>query len=78
MVTQDWGLAAVVLGKGAAALSPTGQVYQKETIDFLLEERNMKAKYRRGGGEPGAEKNPLLMTTGSRQNLYRLLQSLQT
>lgn len=50
VVTQDWGLAALILGKGAAALSPSGRVYSNHDIDFLLEERSLKAKYRRGGG----------------------------
>ena len=30
VVTQDWGLAAIVLGNGAAALSPTGRVFREE------------------------------------------------
>ncbi|MDU2064264.1 MAG: DUF188 domain-containing protein [Sporomusaceae bacterium] len=50
IVTQDWGLASMVLAKGAACISPTGTEYRAETIDFLLEEREIKAKYRRGGG----------------------------
>jgi uncharacterized protein YaiI (UPF0178 family) len=50
VVTQDYGLAAMVLGKGAAALSPHGKVYREETINFMLEERDMKARFRRGGG----------------------------
>lgn len=50
VVTQDWGLAALILGKGAAALSPSGRIYSNHDIDFLLEERSLKAKYRRGGG----------------------------
>lgn len=49
VVTQDGGLAAMVLGKGAAALSPIGKVFREETIMFLLEERETKAKLRRGG-----------------------------
>jgi len=50
VVTQDWGLAALILGKGAAAISPSGRIYSEQTIDFLLEERSLKAKYRRAGG----------------------------
>lgn len=50
IITQDWGLASVVLGKSAYCLSPTGKVYNPETIEFLLEEREIKAKFRRGGG----------------------------
>lgn len=50
VVTQDWGLAALILGKGAKALSPWGKIYQKDNMDFLLEERHLKAKVRRAGG----------------------------
>jgi uncharacterized protein YaiI (UPF0178 family) len=50
VVTQDWGLAAIVLGKGARCLSPAGREYRSDKIDFLLEERDIKAKFRRGGG----------------------------
>jgi len=50
VITQDWGLAAMVLGKHAASLSPTGREYCSDQMDFLLEERNMKAKFRRSGG----------------------------
>ena len=50
VVTQDWGLAALVLGKGAAAISPGGKIFRQETIGFLLEEREIKARLRRGGG----------------------------
>lgn len=50
VVTQDWGLAAMVLGKPAYCLSPSGREYRKDSIEFLLEERELKAKFRRGGG----------------------------
>ena len=50
VVTQDWGLAAIVLGKGARGLSPAGREYRSDKIDFLLEERYIKAKFRRAGG----------------------------
>ena len=50
VVTQDWGLASIVIGKGARCLSPTGQEFRSDRMVFLLEEREMKAKFRRGGG----------------------------
>ncbi|MDD2421914.1 MAG: DUF188 domain-containing protein [Heliobacteriaceae bacterium] len=50
IVTQDWGLAAMVLAKGARCLSPLGREYDPEKIDFMLEERQIKAKLRRAGG----------------------------
>jgi uncharacterized protein YaiI (UPF0178 family) len=49
-VTQDWGLAAMLLGKGVRCLSPDGQEFTTDTIEFLLEERAAKEKFRRGGG----------------------------
>ncbi|MBP2645047.1 MAG: hypothetical protein H6Q75_487 [Firmicutes bacterium] len=50
VVTQDWGLAALVLGKNAKCISPFGREFNSEDIDFLLEEREIKAKFRRSGG----------------------------
>jgi len=50
VVTQDYGLAAMVLGKGARAVSQNGLVYSNENIDKLLMERHIGAKVRRGGG----------------------------
>lgn len=50
VVTQDWGLAAIILAKGAGAISPWGKIFREDTIDFMLEEREMKAKHRRAGG----------------------------
>nr|WP_320147407.1 DUF188 domain-containing protein [uncultured Anaeromusa sp.] len=50
VVTQDWGLAALVLAKKARCLSPSGSEYKPEKMEFLLEEREVKAKVRRGGG----------------------------
>jgi uncharacterized protein len=50
VVTQDWGLAAIILGKNAQALSPSGKIFNPTTIDLLLEERDILAKHRRSGG----------------------------
>lgn len=50
IVTQDFGLAAMVLGKRARAIGPSGKEYRTDTIDVLLEERELKAKFRRSGG----------------------------
>lgn len=49
VVTQDWGLAALVLARGAQAISPFGQEYDPARIEFLLDERHTKAKARRAG-----------------------------
>lgn len=50
VVTQDWGLAALVMAKGASAISPDGRIYQPDKIEFMLEQRNVLARYRRSGG----------------------------
>ncbi|PKM83719.1 MAG: hypothetical protein CVU88_01520 [Firmicutes bacterium HGW-Firmicutes-13] len=49
-VTQDWGLAAMLLGKGVKCLSPDGRKFKTRQIEFLLEEREVRAKVRRSGG----------------------------
>ncbi len=50
IITGDWGLAAIVLAKKAKCLSPTGKEFHQDKMEFLLEEREVKAKVRRGGG----------------------------
>ena len=50
IITQDWGLAAMVLSKKASALSPAGTEYEAGRMTFMLEEREIKAKFRRNGG----------------------------
>ncbi len=50
VVTQDMGLAAVVLAKGATAVDPKGRVYSSTTADAMLEERAIRARHRRAGG----------------------------
>ena len=50
VITQDWGLAAMAMGKGAQCLHPMGWAYSAGKIDFMLEEREIKASLRRSGG----------------------------
>ena len=50
VVTQDFGLAAMVLGRGARAVNQNGLEYTDGNIDKLLLERHMGQKVRRGGG----------------------------
>jgi len=50
VVTQDFGLAAMVLGKGAKAVNQNGLVFTNENIDKLLMERHIGQKVRRSGG----------------------------
>ena len=50
VVTQDYGLAAMILARGASALDQNGMIYTSENIDSLLERRYIGQKIRRGGG----------------------------
>ena len=50
VVTQDYGVAAMALGKGAKALNQNGMVYNADNMDRLLFERYLGAKVRRAGG----------------------------
>jgi len=53
VVTQDIGLAAMVLGRGAAAVSPRGHAFHLATIDAELLVRHEEKKLRRAGGRHG-------------------------
>lgn len=46
MVTQDYGVAALALGKGARALNPMGLEYTNANMDQLLFERYVGQKIR--------------------------------
>ena len=50
VVTQDFDLAAMVLGKGSRAVNQNGMAYTDGNIDKLLMERHIGAKVRRCGG----------------------------
>lgn len=50
VVTQDFGLAAMVIGKGARAVNQNGMIFTDENMDALLMERHIGQKIRRGGG----------------------------
>lgn len=74
VVTNDTGLAAMALARGAHAVNPRGRVYQAATIDAELAVRHAERQYRRAGGRtPG----PVLFTDEDRdrfrQSLARLV-----
>lgn len=53
VVTQDIGLAAMVLGRGAGAIGPRGRIFHLATIDAELAVRHAEQKLRRAGGRTG-------------------------
>ena len=48
VVSQDYGVAAMALGKGAYAIHQSGKWYTDENIDQMLMERHLNKKARRG------------------------------
>ena len=49
VVTQDYGVAALALGKGAKAIHQSGRRYTDANIEGLLMERHLAGKARRSG-----------------------------
>ena len=51
VVTQDYGVAALALGKGAYAIYQNGGLYTQDNIDQMLMERHLARKARRASGK---------------------------
>ena len=51
VVTQDYGVAAMALGKGARAIHQSGMIYTQDNIDRLLMERHLAQKARMSKGK---------------------------
>ena len=49
VITQDYGVAALALGKGARAIHQSGRWFTDDNIDGLLMERHLAGKARRSG-----------------------------
>jgi uncharacterized protein len=73
VVTQDIGLAAMVLGRGAAAVSPRGHVFHLATIDAELLVRHEEKKLRRAGGRHGG---PRPFTDEDREHFSEVIDRL--
>lgn len=73
IVTQDFGVAAMVLGKKCFAISPKGYIYSDDNIDKLLFERHISSKVRRSGGKTA---NPKKRSREDDERLYNNLLKL--
>ena len=49
VITQDYGVAALALGKGAKAIHQSGKWFTDDNIDGLLMDRHLAKKARRSG-----------------------------
>lgn len=76
IVSQDYGVAAICLGKKCSVISPKGYIYDESNMDRLLEERHLAQKIRRGGGKTS---NPKKRTKEDdlrlQNNLKRLIEN---
>jgi len=76
VISQDYGVAAIALGKKAYVINLKGYYYNEENIDRLLEERHMSQKIRRAGGRTN---NPKKRTKEDdlrlEKNLIKLIES---
>lgn len=50
-MTQDYGVAAMILAKGAYGIYQNGKWYTNENIDQMLMERHLNKKARRSSGK---------------------------
>src|SRR5690625_5070846 len=73
VITQDYGLASLCLGKGCFVLHHKGFQYTEQNIDQLLATRHANAKARRGGIRT---KGPKAYTEVERQKFTSLLQRI--
>ncbi|MDB5083419.1 MAG: hypothetical protein JWN30_305 [Bacilli bacterium] len=76
VVTQDQGLAAMVLSRGGVSLSVSGHLYELEEISLLLEMRHAAARFRRAGGRTkGPKKRSAIEDRAFEERLTLLLKS---
>ena len=80
VVTQDYGVAAMILGKGAYGIHQSGRWYTNENIDQMLMERHMAKKARMGKGRhhlKGPAKRTEEDDVRFRESLCRLIELVQ-
>ena len=77
VVTQDLGLAAMVLGRGARAIGVRGEVYDKYTIDALLLVRHAEKEARRNPRRHSTPKGgPRQFSNANRRHFVTQLEGL--
>ena len=73
LITQDYGLASLILPKKARVFHHSGKEYLAETIDFLLTQRYLGAQERKAGKRT---KGPKAFTQEDRQTFYNILETV--
>lgn len=77
VITQDYGVAAMALGRGAYALHQSGREYTNDNIDLLLMERHVAGKARRAAGKKHL-RGPKRFTQEDRDHFTAALTALMT
>ena len=75
VVTQDYGVAAMALGKGAYAVHHSGKQYTNDNIDMMLMERHLAKKARRASGKHHL-RGPAKFTDEDRQRFAAAFEAL--
>ena len=76
VVSQDYGVATLALGKDAYAIGNSGLVYTNDNIDRLLFERFLGGKVRRSGSRGGRCANPKKRTAQDDENFKKAFELL--
>lgn len=74
VITQDYGVAALALGKGARAIHQSGLEYTNDNIDRMLMERHLSRKARMSGKHHF--KGPKKRTAQDDENFIRAFEAL--
>ena len=80
VVSQDYGVAAMTLGKGAYAIHQSGKWYTNENIDQMLMERHLNKKARRASRKnhlKGPRKRTSEDNERFRESFEKMIQVLQ-
>ena len=80
VVSQDYGVAAMALGKGAYAIHQSGKWYTNENIDQMLMERHLNKKARRASRKnhlKGPRKRASEDIERFRESFEKMIQVLQ-
>ena len=81
VVTQDYGVAAMALGKGAYGIHQSGRWYTNDNIGGLLMDRHLAQKARRASGKhhlKGPKKRTAEDNENFRASLELLLDSIES
>ena len=73
IVTQDYGVASLALGRSAYAIGNSGLIYDNDNIDKLMFERFLGQKVRRAGRKGGKTFNPKKRTKEDDERFERNL-----